>query len=346
MINALIIDNRLLDNVFQDGTIVCRSRILEDLHTLLSHNVIGPFQYEPRYVGFYGELAALQHFRELGVEFLSGGLMIPLNPSDQIPSSESIYVNIGDEAEIEQYHALFSIIARLGFEHMYFISHDAEFENWEREDIMGFGTEIAVPNCQLYIFDQEKNQLEATSESPTTIGDLFANVEGERGTNRYPIFEGYKQHHLTRMREFCAQDLLDLYVSRYVLDGLIGFAKNHGIMTDIDCVIIRDETYVLCEIKEKDLSKKPPQGFGMDTRRMEQLISISDLTELPYLYIVRRVEEQTRRWFLEWRMIDMIDFQTHTTGLREIEGGHGMRMRGSSNPTLVCPIEYFDELYF
>jgi hypothetical protein len=53
------------------------------------------------------------------------------------------------------------------------------------------------------------------------------------------------------------------------------------------------------EIKEKDRAKSK-EGFGMDTARLADMLYISDKLKLPYYYIVKEVDNQKDRNFIDW----------------------------------------------
>ena len=98
----------------------------------------------------------------------------------------------------------------------------------------------------------------------------------------------------------------------------------------------------MLEVKEKDLSKREPRGFGMDIRRIRHMRKLSRFLELPFLYVVRQVNNQTERLHMGWHYIEIEDFHANTKDLAPIEGGFGMRSVHSSNPTKVCPFEHFN----
>lgn len=138
------------------------------------------------------------------------------------------------------------------------------------------------------------------------------------------------------------QDLMQLYVNRLVFDGYLGFACYKGIPSDIDAIICKNEQFSLVEIKEKDKSKKPPQGFGMDIGRIESLHKLSLATTWPCYYLVKEINNQQQRELIAWHWIDLRQFIAATVSADIIEGGTGMRSLQSSNPTKVCPYQYFN----
>ena len=99
----------------------------------------------------------------------------------------------------------------------------------------------------------------------------------------------------------------------------------------------------MLEVKEKDLSKREPRGFGMDIRRIRHMRKLSRFLELPFLYVVRQVNNQTERLHMGWHYIEIEEFHAKTKDLAPIEGGFGMRSTRSSNPTKVCPLAFFGD---
>ena len=317
-------------------------RILKDLHTLLSHNVIGDKQYISRYKGFRGELDFLALLRSGGIEFVNGGMFVSrINRAK--PYDRAAYFSVADERTMDDYRSIYRQISSVGFEKMYLATHDSDYENWERRDVMGFGAECAVPEFRIYEYDTGTGEFGPVDGNASVIADYYRDVEGQRGRNSYDIPVNTRDFHIRQLENFDREDILDMYTTRLIFDGYIGFGKIKGIAADIDVIILKDGNPVLCEVKEKDLSKRPPQGFGMDLHRIDDITHFSAETGLPSLYVVRHVDNQIDRKFVEWKMISMEDFCRHTKSSRVIEGGHGMRSEWSRNPTRVCPYRHFGD---
>ena len=100
----------------------------------------------------------------------------------------------------------------------------------------------------------------------------------------------------------------------------------------------------LVEVKEKDLSKRVPIGFGMDVRHRDDLAELQRRTGMKVFYIVREVHEQKRREFKSWKIISLDKYIYETVSAATVEGGKGMRNQYSSNPTTVCSVVNFKEL--
>ena len=82
----------------------------------------------------------------------------------------------------------------------------------------------------------------------------------------------------------------------------------------------------------------------MDLHRINDILHISKKSNLPYHYIVRHVNNQMDREFIEWKGISIEKFYAITNTSKIIEGGHGMRSMQTNNPTKVCPYEKFYNL--
>ena len=87
---------------------------------------------------------------------------------------------------------------------------------------------------------------------------------------------------------------MDLYVSRLVFDGFLGFGVYKRKPSDIDAITV-DKNHRICfiEIKEKDKCKSSPIGFGIDVPRLEDCLELSRNTGLSYQYMVRHIDDQS-----------------------------------------------------
>jgi len=319
-----------------------KHRILEDLHVLLSHNVIGDKQYASRYKGFRGELEFSNLVRNKKINSVSGGAMISrVNGND--PFTNAAYFNVIRENNLDNASKLLEYLAPLNFEKMFIVTYNDDYEGWKEEDIMGFGYKIHIPDFKFYEYNLSEKTLTYISDEITHISNYYDSFKGDRKKNSYPINDETKIFFINQLTEYNLYDLMDLYANRILFDGFIGFSKIRGIPTDIDSVIFNDGIF-LCEIKEKDLSKRPPRGFGMDLHRINDILHISTKSNLPYHYIVRHINNQVDREFIEWKCIPIETFYKITNTSKIIQGGHGMRSINSNNPTKVCPYEKFYDL--
>lgn len=322
--------------------------VLEYLHILVSNNVIGDMQYSSRYKGFRGELEYYSWFRDNRKEshMHNGGYLIPTIANNNA-LIKPVYFIANNKAPDKIEKRIYSAIASLDCKKMFYFQYDdsISISKWKREDIMTLGQVIPVPDFRVFEYDNKLSKFIPSKIS--TFTDTFKPYK-TRNTNTYPIYEKTKILYIEKLSVYNYKDLVNLYVERLFFDGYIGFGRERGIPTDIDLIVeSRDKEgkLYLLEIKEKDLSKTPPVGFGMDVSRIEDINKISSITGLPYYYIVRHVNNQRDRKFIEWLAIDMNSFTEKIRSANTIEGGTGMRSANSSNPTKVCPYNNFKKLY-
>lgn len=223
---------------------------------------------------------------------------------------------------------------------MFFIQwmDTASIESWDTIDEMGLNLPLPVPPMITYSFDYNANSFHVGNLSDMI--DLYKGKARNSPKSKIPL--NIKNEFIKKLTAFESNHLLDLYVQRLIFDGFIGFGKIHGIPSDIDLIInakVKNELIFL-EVKEKDLSKGNPKGFGMDVPRIQAIVQLSSTTQIPVFYIVRQVNNQSDRLFLNWRYINMHVFKSHLNETL-IEGGSGMGYENGSYPTQICPEKYF-----
>ncbi|TOI56792.1 hypothetical protein, partial [Vibrio parahaemolyticus] len=161
------------------------------------------------------------------------------------------------------------------------------------------------------------------------------------------IPEKIKNTYIEKLSQYEYNDILDLYVSRFTLDGLCAIHGvegkfQRGSPLDIDCFVKgKSNQWMILEVKEKYLSKN--DCFGMDTPRISSLLTLSKHFSTRAFYVVRQVDNRTDRNFIKWMWIDMLTFNEKAP-YNEVEGGHGMRGENTKNPTRLCDIKYFKEM--
>lgn len=109
--------------------------------------------------------------------------------------------------------------------------------------------------------------------------------------------------------------------------------------------------YVVYEIKEKDPSKKNNNknnvvGFGMDLERIDDYaIFIDWFPSFHFRYLVRQINNQKDRKFVNWRSIGMQKFiNLSIFDPKGKSGGQGMLPSALANKhikTAICPIDEF-----
>ena len=316
-----------------------KHEIIDSLNILLSFNVIGSMQYRNRYNGFVGELDFQEWFKlhKPGNKVFSGGFFLP-SDGGASPLKSPIYFTVSKD-DVSSYVEIYKAISKLDCKRLFFIQwrEGIPFSEWEKKDIMGISKPLPIPDFEVYIFDLSTYQF--TPSSLDALLDLYTDC---RWIPRDQVDKPLKEFFSNELDRFDEQFILDLYVQRLIFDGFIGFKKIRGIPSDIDVIIKSENTdlFVFLEVKEKDLSKRPPKGFGMDVERIAFFYDLMKTVGLDAFYIVRQINNQKDRAFIDWRIVPMKKFIDKVGG-NIIEGGTGMRSASSFNPTKICPEIYF-----
>lgn len=317
--------------------------ILDHFHNILSKNVLGNKQYESRFKGFIGEL----HFQQWILEnkdpslFYSGGYFLPRNKSDR-SIKNPIYFTVSSDSP-KKYLNIYESLSKLPCELMFFIKWKKElpFSQWQDSENIIEGLKLKQPDLIVYKFNKQASVFESVSLE--SFLNLFP-IKPSRTNSRF-IAENISSKWKQKLSTFENDLLLDLYVQRLIFDGYIGYSRIHGIPSDIDSIAYNNTkgSYSILEIKEKDLSKRHPQGFGMDVPRIEDLSLLTNKTNLPVFYIVRQVNNQIDRNFISWKCINLSNFKKNLPE-HTIQGGSGMGFENGSYETKICPYDYFKDL--
>ncbi len=312
-----------------------QNSILPHLHSLISHNVIGDKQYISRYKGFVGELSFQQWLQHNQRSQCTGGYFLPVTVG-ATALKNPIYFTVSSDPPTD-YVSLYHKIQNIGCHSLFFIQWIADdWRDWIPRDVMAVAVALPVPRFTCYRFDS-LNSCFVRCE----VQDFLGLYPDQPRGHKQPIAANIEREWLEKLAVFDETMLLNLYVQRLFFDGFIGLGKRKGIPTDIDVIIKQGSPttdYVLIEVKEKDLSKN--QCFGMDQQRIQDIVQISQAAKLEYYYVVKHVNNQQDRVFLNWRYINMLDFVQHlSTAL--VQGGTGMRSESSSNPTQLCHQRFF-----
>jgi len=298
-----------------------------------------------RWVGFRGELDAVGTLLERAdvKKLLSGGVFLPAVQKAEALDNPVYFTIIKSSELIESYVPLYHAVSQIGCKALYLITFDDSlpFENWPLTDIMNCGVKLPVPEMSLFKYAGDEGFVICERGLP----ELSSEYQKSRrsGARTQIAFKDYPMNGVLDVFE--GPNLRALYVERLIFDGLLGYGVYRGIPADIDSVIVNgDGNMVLAEIKEKDLSKRTPIGFGMDVRRRDSLLKMQRLTGLPLWYIVREVNNQSDREFVGWHGVSLDRFARETKHAAVVEGGEGMRHAGSSNLTVVCGVEHFRPL--
>lgn len=320
-----------------------KEEIINNIHTLVSNNVIGDKQLFNRYKGFKTELELEEYIENKyhQTKLLDGGIIISKN-SNISSLINSIYVTITDNKyDLENFSKLYSGLCKLKFEKMFLVFYE---EAWKKENVMIFENEVIdlpVPQLQIFEFEIKKEKFEKTNHSLKSISDLFPNLE-KRERNKYPIGEKTKRWLDDNLIKFQKEKLTKIYMNRLLLDGYIGFSKSKGKMSDIDLISKKaDDKFRLIEIKEKDLPKRNKKGFGLDIPRLEDMKKIESTSRIKYHLIVKHINNQSDRKLINWKQISIANFDKNVKNQKEVLGGTGMRSSNSINPTKICDFNLF-----
>ncbi|HCA5183916.1 TPA: hypothetical protein MW242_003563 [Acinetobacter baumannii] len=317
--------------------------LLNALHILIANNVITENAYTSRYKGFVAELDFLPWMRKNrpAVPLFTGGYFLPaVKKADSLQFP--VYFTICNSSP-DEYIEIYKKIALVPCKSMYFIQWDESIpvNEWPQIDVMNVQYPVPVPPLVCYEFSVQDNTFKQVQFS--TFTNNFISQTPSRSANA--ITSQAFHAAINMLLPFEYNDILSLYVQRLIFDGYIGYAKVKGTPSDIDSIIFSEslKKYSLIEIKDKDLSKRPPQGFGMDLRRIDALLRLSEITGWPTYYLVRHINNQHERKFLGWKMISMEKFNSKLAS-PVIQGGSGMASPDGQYPTRICPVKEFKPL--
>lgn len=317
--------------------------LLNALHNLIANNVLGLKAYESRFKGFVAELDFLPWMRKnrSNIPLFTGGYFVPTEPGKNSLISP-VYFTICNSLP-DDYLEIYKKIALTPCKSMFFIQWEdsVPISEWPQIDIMNIQCPVPVPPLTCYEYSIQNcsfNQIDISN-----LLNLFYDKTPNR--NAYKIPEENRNSAINSLLSFEYDDILSLYVQRLIFDGFIGYSKVKGSPSDIDSIAfsIKFNSLVFIEIKEKDLSKRPPKGFGMDIGRINDLLNLEKITGWPAYYLVRQVNDQKARNFIGWKMISIQKFSKNLAD-NVIQGGTGMGFENGQYPTRICPFNIFKSL--
>lgn len=326
-----------------------KSSILSELHNLLAHNVIGEKQYRNRYNGFMAELD-FQSWFELNRSnsLIDGGMFIPTKCADN-PFDSAIYITSSESAP-NNYVDIYTKISAAKINDLFFIQYclNKPYCSWDKKELFKSQSNnksnkilFSIPPFKVFKFIPKSSKF-----IPSQIEEITAKfTKKEAFLAQKPIPEKLISHFNNKFSVFTSRSLLKLYLARLFFDGYLNLTYRRGAPLDIDFLVqCKEGDICILEIKEKDLSKREPIGFGMDLRRVDSLTKLTHIFASQAFYIVRQVNNQTERAFIDWQMIEMQRFKRKTRDNPVVTGGTGMRSEYSYNPTKVCEFKYFTHL--
>ena len=318
-------------------------QLISNLHQLVSKNVIGDKALMSRYKGFRAELFFEEYLHELNsVKTLEGGNIFSID-NTETSLENAIYITVIDEhQELSEYERLYLRLRQIGFRSMYLIQYDSSF--WQKRIVMEFPNEkisMPLPLYKVYEFEYDSSRI---NEIEASIKDLRADfkVRSQRNANKYPIKDSSLDWIVTNLIGFDYSLILKIFMNRLIFDGLIGFAVEKGMSSDIDLITTDSmNEFNLIEIKEKDLPKFHDKGFGIDVPRIRDFYKIQKMTGLKYHIVIRHINNQQDRNLIDWKFIEVNDFIDNVKQKAKVEGGQGMNTKGTSKPTLICDYNKF-----
>lgn len=324
-----------------------KKEIIENIHTLVSNNVIGDKQAMSRYKGFRGELF-LESYLEgkyPSRKYFEGGMIISRNSSES-SLDNSMYISVLNKNEYtSDYVQIFAYLSAIGFEEMILILYDEE--KWEMKPVMVFDSSsisLPIPEMTIYRFSPIDKKFNQALKDITGVLNFF-DSNAVRSRNKHEIETQTFDWLQNNLSEFPQPKLLKIYMNRLILDGFIGFGKKKGKPSDIDMIVKKPSgNFSLIEVKEKDLPKQNKKGFGLDVPRLDDMMRISKQTGLDYFLIVREINNQTDRDLLGYKYISIKDFEADVQGSETVTGGTGMRSESTINKTFICSYHLFRDL--
>ena len=300
--------------------------------------------YEKRIIGFKAEVEAKILFDSMKNTVLDGGWMLS-NLRNKRCLDNSFYFTISNDPP-EKYVSLYSLLRKLNFIKLFFIRYTDYASNSALSDPLGIGNQILTPIFSCFEFQNDSFvEVSRGSHNLQPLTELYTTKTGTKYRSSFKLNKPPIEFAQQILECYSERHLFDILAKRIVFDGLLGFNKERGIPSDIDLVIPNGTNFTFLEIKEKDKSKTPPQGFGMDVDRIFDILKIKQALNCEYLYVVKEVNNQTDRKFMNWWKISMQTFYDAVKNNKTLEGGAGMATAKATNhPTLVAPQSLFEKI--
>jgi len=304
-------------------------QLIDNLHQILTTTIANPRFYFARMLGFRSELEIQKYFSERGEIFLEGGQFLFCRK--EMTKNRLVYITVAND-DYSEYLDFYKKIASLPMvKEYYFISY-SESGEWGSCDfkIKRDGTateiEIAEPNFKFFKFDGD-NFIECNKE------DIVTNLEEK--TNTLSCCK-QKENKLQYIQGYSLAAIDNVYANRFFLDVFLRKYKKG--MIDFDGIIKKDEDFYLLESKEKDpAGQGDKRYFGWDSRRLAWYLYLKWHSGLKTIYIIRQVNNQTERRFVDWKYITLDDFAESASWLSESGGGGG-------SGTMTAPFAAFKKL--
>lgn len=310
--------------------------------------------YDNRLKGFIAEALAPSELVETkGYKSFKGGWILPLQAKSRFRDTEkTLYLTILDKGDyIENWQKYSEIYRELNkFEYKYLAVYEIDFEDTMKLSEQFSALEFPKINIEYFKY---------VTDSKSFVN---ANYDEIRKLNRKeplnwqkPNTKGIDRSYKKVLEKLSRKNIYEILADRYIFDYLFGHLFfNKGIPADFDMIVNfpdREKKYVIYEIKEKDPSKKNTNtknvvGFGMDIDRINDYKTFIEwFPAFDFRYLVREIDNQKNRNFVNWRSIDMKKFIDIATFDPEGKsGGKGMlpgAVGSSYVPTSICPLKEF-----
>ncbi|MBL7045517.1 MAG: hypothetical protein ISR99_00595 [Parcubacteria group bacterium] len=304
--------------------------LIEGLYNILTDTISNKRFYSARSLGFRAELKLFTYFGNRNNEILDGGQFLFGNRNES-HQHNLIYVTVSDTEQDDyiQFYKKLSVFPLV--KEMYFIKYSSN-EDWgrtifkvkdENENII----EIQIPKPNFTYYKYENDVF-----SPCTLEDITSKFERKSGERH----SAKKTNELAYLSEFSQNIIRGVYSNRFFLDVLLGGYKKG--MIDFDGILKSEGRFILLESKEKDRGgENPNQFFGWDSRRFPWYLYLQLTTGMQVLYVIREVNNQVDREFVDWMYIEMEDFAKSASWLSETGGGGG-------SGTITVPVGAFKKL--
>ncbi|MBR7745605.1 hypothetical protein [Undibacterium baiyunense] len=321
---------------------------LEFMHVLIANNVLSESAYVSRYKGFGAEyeLATLLKKRNPDRRIYSSCWLIPTVRKAESTNMPVVYMidQLEPDHSLQNLYSTLDKLPNKGLFYVQNLSDFSDFENWDRSDVMKIGTPLPIPKFRVFTFVDGNFQI-------TNLSELLGKFEdcGRNPNVVSRVEKATKDVWLKKCAQYPIEYLIDLYVDRLLVDGFLGFGKIKGQPADID-LIHPNKTYpdgfTFIEVKEKDLSKTPPVGFGLDVPRFKCMKILKDLSypKTDYAYVVKQISDQTKREFVDWLCISLTKFDSNKEE-KVVQGRPGMRAKNTPSPVYICQKQHFQQLF-
>ena len=317
----LLKDKNIVDQTLNEPT---KQEILDNLHTLLTSERSQNRFYFNKSVSFRYELEFSEICKRQKIKTLDGGMFL----LRKTPEFYFVYITISSDRK-EDYSSFYDNLRKFDKEslrHLFF----AEIDGWDANK-----TKIKAKSGPEYILDisqprtcptidpKPKQILQDTTILTPKI-NFYEYDEGNWKTvslsdirkHFEPVKEAAyskKQSFLDYMNEFPIDSLRDIYCNRFFMGvSMAGITES---ISDIDKIIIKNEKFILVEVKNKEpwWDEKHPNDtkharFGWDFRRLSWYLLLKQKTGMDVQFVVAHIDNRESRNIVAWKDIMMDDW--------------------------------------